>query len=547
VSLDAYNADDVRIASAGPGTPDIDTGQMTELGIARVTHDISYVVVHDDGNYFLVDGLCSDAPGLPDNTTRNDPRNVPPGQAQDSAWWEWPDGDDDGLPDYWETSGVWVGTVHVDLPAMGASPARRDAFVWVDQVDGETWNRDIERIIARSFAASPLRITMHFVGRGLTIPRAKVPPVVTAGRGFFLRMAQLGFRDSGFAGAPGSVPALAKYICVCPDHYDALADGQLVNGKGIGGEAIGIKGDYLVDTMNERAWQSAITRATGLKFDLGDPRVSAQLNAVNAMHELGHLYGLRHNGTKDIPTVDPGYHSIMTYAYSAFGVPTGSPGFPAVDFSRSTDGDHNLDWRSGPGDGQLSLVWGQDGGHPGFYNATADIPEPDGGQPAEPTIEAALSDPAGAAATTEAVREILAEKATPHITPTPTPTATPTVSPTVTPAPVDSTAPTVKLAGASRRALGRRFKLRLTCSETCVLTVEAKIKVLRKPLGLKTVRTSLQSGRPRTLTIKLPKRTIRQVRRALRHGRKCTLRLTITAADGVGNVRTSRRTIRLKP
>jgi hypothetical protein len=37
---------------------------MTELTITRSVASIAYVIVHDTGNFFLVDSLCTDAPGV---------------------------------------------------------------------------------------------------------------------------------------------------------------------------------------------------------------------------------------------------------------------------------------------------------------------------------------------------------------------------------------------------------------------------------------------------------------------------------------------------
>ena len=64
VYLDAYDAAGDLLAEAGPAPADISTGHMTELTITRASRDISYVIVHDTGNFFLADSLCTDAPGV---------------------------------------------------------------------------------------------------------------------------------------------------------------------------------------------------------------------------------------------------------------------------------------------------------------------------------------------------------------------------------------------------------------------------------------------------------------------------------------------------
>src|SRR3954447_2513085 len=144
----------------------------------------------------------------------NDPRNVPAGFDRSTPWWNWPDGDGDGLPDNWEQNGVWVGDTHVDLPGMGADPTHRDAFIYVDVVEGERWNSTIESMLRASFRDSPLGINLHIVRGAQTLRRSQVPAAVSASDVFFAHMVRLGFTDTGLSGIPGSVPALAKYICV---------------------------------------------------------------------------------------------------------------------------------------------------------------------------------------------------------------------------------------------------------------------------------------------------------------------------------------------
>ena len=56
---------------------------------------------------------------------QNDPRNVASGFSLDSNWWDWPDADGDGLPDNWETNGVYVGNRYLDLRSMGFQSTMR--------------------------------------------------------------------------------------------------------------------------------------------------------------------------------------------------------------------------------------------------------------------------------------------------------------------------------------------------------------------------------------------------------------------------------------
>jgi PKD repeat protein len=72
VVLDAYADNGTFLASSGWASNNINTGKMTQLSISRPTADIGYVIVHDTGNYWLIDWLCTDAPGVPT------PVNQPP-------------------------------------------------------------------------------------------------------------------------------------------------------------------------------------------------------------------------------------------------------------------------------------------------------------------------------------------------------------------------------------------------------------------------------------------------------------------------------------
>jgi IPT/TIG domain len=67
VYLEAFDANGNALATAGPAPYDIQTGHMTELKITRASRDMAYVIVHDTGNFFLVDSLCTDAPGVTEN------------------------------------------------------------------------------------------------------------------------------------------------------------------------------------------------------------------------------------------------------------------------------------------------------------------------------------------------------------------------------------------------------------------------------------------------------------------------------------------------
>jgi hypothetical protein len=65
IYLDAYASDGTLLETAGPSSSNTFTGHMTELKVTEPTRSIAYVMVHDTGNYFEVDSICTDAPAVP--------------------------------------------------------------------------------------------------------------------------------------------------------------------------------------------------------------------------------------------------------------------------------------------------------------------------------------------------------------------------------------------------------------------------------------------------------------------------------------------------
>ncbi|BBO87759.1 hypothetical protein [Desulfosarcina ovata] len=62
VTLDAYDSDDSLIATSGWAANNLETGTLTQLTVEAPTgQTIAYVIVHDTGNYWLMDDLCTDA------------------------------------------------------------------------------------------------------------------------------------------------------------------------------------------------------------------------------------------------------------------------------------------------------------------------------------------------------------------------------------------------------------------------------------------------------------------------------------------------------
>jgi len=78
VTLDAYDADGNFLATSGWATSNINTGTLTRLTVEA--DGIAYVEVHDTGNYWLIDDLCTDATPpcqpVPDRTIGNSDERI---------------------------------------------------------------------------------------------------------------------------------------------------------------------------------------------------------------------------------------------------------------------------------------------------------------------------------------------------------------------------------------------------------------------------------------------------------------------------------------
>ncbi len=71
IIIDAYDINDNLLASSGWATGNLDTGKMTKLIV--VASDMAYVLIHDTGNYWLIDDL--EVKDLLSNTRANLPVN----------------------------------------------------------------------------------------------------------------------------------------------------------------------------------------------------------------------------------------------------------------------------------------------------------------------------------------------------------------------------------------------------------------------------------------------------------------------------------------
>lgn len=124
--------------------------------------------------------------------------------------------------------------------------------------------------------------------------------------------------------------------------------------------------------------------------------------------------------------------------------------------------------------------------------------------------------------------------------------------PTTDPEP-DTTAPALRLSGPKTQRARRRPRVVLfaVCDEPCTLTTSAtlRIRVARKSrsLRLKGQRRTVAAGVRHRLTIKLSRKSIAALKRALKpRGREVPVTVVVTAVDGSGNKTSAKRRIRLR-
>jgi hypothetical protein len=317
--------------------------------------------------------------------SKNDVRNVPTGYAIDSGWWEWPDQDDDGLPDKWERDGVWVRGKFLDLPSLGSEVDHKDLFLRYDYQEGHRPSDDTIGYLTQTFADSPLTnpsgrpgVTLH-VEVGTSVPEAVVgSSYYDLSAGAIQRVGTYTgfFSSAGYGG--GGVPSIYKSLINLPQPEGTTIGTALVKGQfGWTGWDI----NYFFGTLpvTLQGWDS-LNRGKAISF----------AQASNAAHELGHQLGLRHHNDTAEPTKDPSYKSVMSYSYNQFGFRRN--GVSVIDYSRSAT--PKLDWKMGSAIGSLSFVYGQSGELANsFYDHQPDQEIPlQGEDPAHPSEQPLIPD-----------------------------------------------------------------------------------------------------------------------------------------------------------
>ncbi|MDP9385465.1 MAG: hypothetical protein M3P50_09565, partial [Actinomycetota bacterium] len=115
----------------------------------------------------------------------------------------------------------------------------------------------------------------------------------------------------------------------------------------------------------------------------------------------------------------------------------------------------------------------------------------------------------------------------------------------------DRTAPRVRIGGSTAQRIGRRGTLRVAAvslDEPVVVQASAVVSVGVLTFTQTSTRTAIRvRGAGAELSMKLPAKALKAIRRRLRSGRRVTARITVLATDAAGNTSVaSMKRVRLK-
>jgi glucose/arabinose dehydrogenase len=107
----------------------------------------------------------------------------------------------------------------------------------------------------------------------------------------------------------------------------------------------------------------------------------------------------------------------------------------------------------------------------------------------------------------------------------------------------DATAPNVRVRFLRPPVKNRRLRVALRCSEACRVTVNSRLRKVRR---LTTRHRSLAAGQRTVVRMKMSRKVARRMRRALRRRGYVRVVVTVRAADAAGNVQTVTKRGRVK-
>lgn len=162
LKLDAYDADNNFLATSGWATSNINTRTFTRLTVEA--ENIAYVLIHDTGNYWLIDDLCTDAPGVP----------APIGDIAKetiSGYMTSADRDGDGNPDFGWNRGYDISfedemlKIELNIQLIGDTPSDELRQQWEDGIEG-IWSNQYDLEAYDGFYTYPIQVTVNWVTSG---------------------------------------------------------------------------------------------------------------------------------------------------------------------------------------------------------------------------------------------------------------------------------------------------------------------------------------------------------------------------------------------
>jgi uncharacterized repeat protein (TIGR01451 family) len=235
------------------------------------------------------------------------------------------DSDEDVLPDGWETNGVKIGGVFIDLPAMGANPRHKDLFVhadWMAATGGATFKPKpsaLAKVIA-VFRAAPVSNPDGTSGINIHIdagPDSVMNPSTSRHWNAFSRAGEVPFQFSILPSIGTNVFQWSDVDSIKATHFTNNRRGPIFH------YALFANRFNFISGVDPRSGLSRGIPAADFVVTLGPAAVgggTAQQQAGTFIHELGHNLGLRHGGDQDIPERKPNYLSLMNYRFQFEGL-----------------------------------------------------------------------------------------------------------------------------------------------------------------------------------------------------------------------------------
>ena len=213
------------------------------------------------------------------------------------------DTDGDSLPDTWETNGYDAngdGVVDVDLPAMGATPNKKDLFVEMDYMSGRLATTGALDRIVQVFASAPVSNP-----DGSTGVRIHLDAGSARGTAYNLGGGNQVTYDADLnpSGSQTNAIKAANFASARKAVFHYMLWGDSYDGGCSSGQAFNIPNDTFIVTVGPKCGWNATDNT----------------NVGTFVHELGHNIGLRHGGTDNL-NYKPNYLSVMNYFFQLGGV-----------------------------------------------------------------------------------------------------------------------------------------------------------------------------------------------------------------------------------